>query len=119
MKTPALAAALIAVLIAGHASAKGGHNSPGSSRQTSSSSHHSSRAVTGVARDSHGRIARSQKAKSDFKKQHPCPGTGKPSGACPGYVIDHVKPLKRGGADKPRNMQWQTKRAAKEKDRTE
>jgi hypothetical protein len=37
-------------------------------------------------------------------------------GACPGYVIDHVIALKRGGADAPSNMQWQTVRAAKAKD---
>lgn len=49
----------------------------------------------------------------------PCPSTGKSSGACPGYVIDHVQPLKRGGADAPSNMQWQTKEAAKEKDKWE
>ena len=54
-----------------------------------------------------------------FKRQHPCPVTGKSTGACPGYVIDHVKPLKRGGADKPSNMQWQTKEAAKAKDKWE
>jgi hypothetical protein len=65
------------------------------------------------------RSLRSQNAKNDFKKQSPCPSTGKSSGACPGYVIDHVKPLKRGGADDPSNMQWQTKEAAKQKDRTE
>jgi hypothetical protein len=61
------------------------------------------------ARDSRGRIARSSSARQDFQKAHPCPSTGKTSGACPGYVIDHVVPLKRGGADSPGNMQWQTK----------
>jgi len=30
-----------------------------------------------------------------------------------------VKPLKRGGADHPSNMQWQTAQAAKQKDKTE
>jgi len=30
-----------------------------------------------------------------------------------------VTPLKRGGADSPGNMQWQTREAAKEKDRWE
>jgi hypothetical protein len=30
-----------------------------------------------------------------------------------------VKALKRGGADEPGNMQWQTKAAAKAKDRIE
>jgi len=71
------------------------------------------------SRDSKGHIARSAKAKDEFKKQHPCPATGKSSGSCPGYVIDHVKPLKRGGPDAPENMQWQTKAEAKAKDKTE
>jgi hypothetical protein len=35
--------------------------------------------------------------------------TGKSRGACPGYIIDHVKPLECGGADAPSNMQRQTK----------
>jgi hypothetical protein len=72
-----------------------------------------------VQRDSHGKIKRSQAAKDAFKRSHPCPSTGKSSGACPGYVIDHVKPLKRGGADAPSNMQWQTAADAKAKDRWE
>lgn len=82
-------------------------------------SHHHSTYTTGVKRNKHGRIARSSSAKLSFKKQHPCPATGKSSGACPGYVIDHVTALKRGGADQPVNMQWQSKQAAKEKDKTE
>ena len=73
----------------------------------------------GVPRDSRGHIARSAHAKNEFKKSHPCPSTGKRSGACPGYVVDHVAPLKRGGADSPGNMQWQAKKAARIKDRTE
>lgn len=71
------------------------------------------------ARDSRGRIARSSSAKRDFQKAHPCPSTGKTTGACKGYVIDHVVPLKRGGADTPSNMQWQTKQQAKAKDKVE
>ena len=77
---------------------------------------HSSSYAQGVKRDSHGKIARSQSATNDFKKQHPFPSIGKSSGACPGYVIDHVKPLKRGGADDPSNIQRQTKAAVKQKD---
>ena len=73
----------------------------------------------GVERDAKGKIARSAKAKDSFKRSHPCPSTGKSYGACPGYVIDHVQALKRGGADTPSNMQWQTKAAAKAKDRIE
>jgi hypothetical protein len=72
-----------------------------------------------VQRDSHGRIKRSTAAKDAFKRQHPCPSTGRSSGACPGYVIDHVKALECGGADDPSNMQWQTVSAAKAKDKTE
>lgn len=72
-----------------------------------------------AARDSHGRIKRSEKAKHDFQRHNPCPSTGGSAGSCPGYVIDHIKPLKRGGADSPSNMQWQTKAAAKAKDKWE
>jgi hypothetical protein len=74
---------------------------------------------TSCVRNSQGKIKRSVSAKRNFEKSNPCPSTGKSSGACPGYVIDHVKPLKRGGADSPSNMQWQTKEAAKAKDRVE
>jgi hypothetical protein len=74
------------------------------------------RAKAPVPRDSHCRIARSEKAKAAFKREHPCPTTGKRSGSCPGYVIDHVKPLACGGADAPSNMQWQTYAESKRKD---
>ncbi len=70
-----------------------------------------------VARDSQGRIKRSGSAKHAFMQTHPCPVTGATSGKCPGYVIDHIQALAVGGADDPSNMQWQTKEAAKAKDR--
>jgi len=38
---------------------------------------------------------------------------------CAGYVVDPVKPLKRGGADDPSNIQWQSEADAKAKDKTE
>ena len=44
--------------------------------------------------------------------------TGRPHGWA-GHVVDHIVPLKRGGADKPWNMQWQTVQEAKAKDRIE
>jgi len=72
-----------------------------------------------VQHDSRGRIKRSAEARDSFKHSHPCPSTGRSTGACPGYVIDHVTALKRGGADSPSNMQWQTKAAAKAKDKIE
>jgi hypothetical protein len=65
------------------------------------------------------RIPRSRAARAEFMHQHPCPSTGRRSGACPGYVVDHVKPLACGGADAPSNMQWQTTAAAKAKDKWE
>lgn len=65
------------------------------------------------------KIHRSAHARTEFKHQQPCPANGHTSGKCPGYVIDHVTPLKRGGADDPSNMQWQTKAEAKAKDKWE
>jgi hypothetical protein len=44
--------------------------------------------------------------------------SGYPNGR-PGYVVDNRVPLKRGGADAPSNMQWQTKADAKAKDKWE
>ena len=67
----------------------------------------------GVQRDSHGRIKRSEASKREFMKQ-----TGYPKGR-QGYVVDHIIPLKKGGCDCPSNMQWQTKEAAKAKDKWE
>jgi 5-methylcytosine-specific restriction endonuclease McrA len=70
-------------------------------------------------RDANGRIKRDPAVRRTFQQQHPCPATGKTTGACPGYVVDHVLPLKRGGADALENMQWQTTAAARAKDRIE
>ena len=101
------------------------HSAHSSPRSTGSASHRSRRdsrqtASSGsVQRDSHGKIKRSAASKNAFKRQQPCPSTGKSRGACPGYVIDHVKPLECGGADAPSNMLWQTVSAGKAKDKTE
>ncbi len=72
-----------------------------------------------VRRNAKGRIVRSATARRQFESSHACPSTGKKTGACPGYVIDHVKPLACGGIDAPSNMSWQTVAAAKAKDRWE
>jgi hypothetical protein len=85
----------------------------------SSSGHARSTRCTSCVRNSRGKIQRSAVAKRAFRQSHPCPSTGKTSGTCSGYVIDHVKALKRGGADEPGNMQWQTTVQAKAKDRVE
>jgi len=64
---------------------------------------------------------RSYKAKAEFVRTHPCPGTGsnKLQYGCRGWIIDHVIPLACGGADAAFNMQWQTMKDAKAKDKWE
>lgn len=57
-------------------------------------------------RDAQGQILRRADVLSAFKKVHPCPSTGKTSGACPGWIMDHVIPLACGGADSVGNLQW-------------
>jgi len=69
-------------------------------------SSHDSQHRTVAARDDHGKIKRRQQAVKEFKRSHPCPSTGKTSGSCPGYDVDHKDPLACGGADDPSNMQW-------------
>ena len=51
-----------------------------------------------------------------FKRDNPCPATGKATGACPGWVIDHIRPLCFQGKDEPKNMQWQKREASFIKD---
>jgi hypothetical protein len=62
---------------------------------------------------------RSREVTREFQREHPCPSTGKTSGACPGYRKDHVLPLVCGGPDAVSNVQWQTIRDARAKDRWE
>lgn len=66
-----------------------------------------------VYRDARGRILRSAAVRRQFLRQ-----TGYPQGR-PGYVVDHIIALKRGGADSTANMQWQTVAAGEVKDREE
>lgn len=99
--------------------ARGGHGTHGSkshSNQTKASSSngpHRSNYSSVAQRDKHGRIARSESAHRKFMRM-----TGYPHGR-PGYVVDHIVPLKRGGKDDTTNMQWQTIADAKAKDGTE
>ena len=81
-------------------------NSPGSGSSSKSPSYKSKSS-------SSKKTKRSSSARSQFLKQ-----TGYPKGR-PGYIVDHIVPLACGGADSPSNMQWQTKAAAKAKDKWE
>jgi hypothetical protein len=76
-------------------------------------------AIFGLAQPAEAKIHRSAGARQNFKQLHPCPATGRSTGKCPGYVIDHVTPLACGGADHPSNMQWQSVAEAKAKDKWE
>lgn len=65
----------------------------------------------------HAKQTRSLTAIAEFKRQSPCPATGERRGRCPGYHVDHVKPLCTGGPDEPANMQWLAVDAHKTKTR--
>jgi hypothetical protein len=73
-----------------------------------------SSATSGIAKEH-----RSSSVKHEFQREQPCPSTGKPVGACSGYVKDHVVPLCKGGPDTTANLQWQTTAEGKAKDRVE
>jgi hypothetical protein len=51
-----------------------------------------------------------------FRKANPCPATGSTTGACPGWVVDHMVPLCAGGPDDPANMAWQERSQSLVKD---
>lgn len=113
-------AALILVGSADAASAHG-HGRPwwtyGRHRSHLGFSRH--RSAYGLRLWRNGRLRRNRAAKAEFMRENPCPSTGATWGRCPGYVVDHVIALKRGGPDDPSNMQWQTTEDAKAKDRIE
>lgn len=50
--------------------------------------------------------ARSPAEVRAFRAENPCPATSRRSGPCPGWEVDHIRPLCAGGLDKPSNMQW-------------
>lgn len=75
--------------------------------------------IAGQAGFAESKTERSAAVVLEFKRHNPCPSTGLRRGKCPGYVVDHVRPLCAGGPDDRANMQWQTVAAAKVKDREE
>lgn len=100
-------AMLLATPLAGMASsrASASHRHHSATIYQDGGAHHRTKAP-GVKRDAHGKIDRDPRQKASFRKNHPCPSTGRTTGACPGYEVDHVKPLACGGADSAVNMQW-------------
>jgi hypothetical protein len=117
MKSIALVMALFAAMLLpvfGH-----GHSTAPKSAGTRSSAGRSRTTRSRTTRSRITRKPRSREARAAFMRQHPCPSTGRTSGVCPGYVVDHVKPLACGGADAPSNMQWQSVAEGKAKDKWE
>jgi len=73
-----------------------------------------------LATSPYAAIKRSTKARHDFMRAVPCPAKVSHSVyTCPGFVIDHIKPLACGGVDAPSNLQWQTIAEARAKDKWE
>jgi len=62
-------------------------------------------ALIAAAGPASAREHRSREVAREFQWQHPCPSTGRATGACPGYVRDHIVPLTCGGADAVSNIQ--------------
>ena len=87
----------------------GGLNSEGCHTESRTGDYHCHRA------SSHAPARRSWSARSAFRSQRPCPVTGRTTGSCPGWEVDHIVPLACGGMDASRNMQWLTRDANRRK----
>ncbi len=64
-------------------------------------------------------LTRSPAIRAEFRKLHPCPATGKKTGACPGWQIDHREALVCGGRDDLANLQWLRTEEHREKTKAE
>lgn len=62
---------------------------------------------------------RSPALRAEFMRLNPCPSTGKTTGACPGYEVDHREALICGGKDELANLQWLSIEEHKAKTRVE
>jgi len=81
------------------------YGSSGSTTTTPRTYSSSSRATTATARSSSG-THRNPNVRAAFRRTHPCPSTGRSAGGCPGYEVDHIVPLYKGGSDATGNMHW-------------
>jgi hypothetical protein len=62
---------------------------------------------------------RSRTLRAEFQRSNPCPSTGKPTGSCPGWHVDHRDALVCGGRDELANLQWLPVAEHREKTRVE
>lgn len=118
MSYPKLSALALIVFLAGIVSAADSHPTPSHPKPEHVKNSHKPAKHPTVDHKSLKNM-RTASAKRNFQASTPCPATGKTSGSCKGYVIDHKIPLACGGADVAENMQWQTTAEAKLKDKTE
>ena len=74
--------------------------------------------ATPSTRKTPGKKAPGAAAVREFRETHPCPTTAHNWGDCPGYVITHITPPCKGGADVAANLQWLTHTKANRLDQT-
>lgn len=83
----------------------GGLNAEGCHNNRKTGDYHCHRAVA----RSTAAPRRSRSVRSEFQRLSPCPSTGRASGSCPGWEVDHVVPLACGGTNSLGNLQWLTR----------